>query len=455
MPISSNSYVEIDSVVSGSSPDGSSAKSAAEAAKSAAEAAKSAAEAAASAYVTNLTYDVEIPFNEGMEMQRGYGNLDANGNRAVDFTRASTTGNINKSGISETLAIDEAQISIDGYGSFVSFTNSLLDSENLDQSTWDKVGGVVLSQDGTLDSEGQNQAWHVDSDSDGQYIHQNVSLTLSGESVLMYQEVKAGTSNTALIRWVSDTGGTPQDIPATLNLTTGEITSSSHDYIEVQEIDNGWWGVWFANASNNTGNTLAKSNIGTSSGSIYVSRCMIVDRITGVKLPYLATTNIAVTRAADKASIPTLNNLPKNGDDFTIIIDCSVSDKYATDQSVLFRSGLSVNAGGINVARSALSRTISFDMSNNGGSVSVSTQDVDGDLHRFTFRYKDGIITAFVDGVAGTSSSAFISFFNFSDDLFIGVHPNSVFNINSYIKNFKILHTGLTDDQIAALGSAK
>ena len=52
------------------------------------------------AEIAGNTPDVSISFNDGVTIDKGYGTVDANGNRAVDFTRASSTGNINKSGVS-------------------------------------------------------------------------------------------------------------------------------------------------------------------------------------------------------------------------------------------------------------------------------------------------------------------------------------------------------------------
>jgi hypothetical protein len=71
----------------------------------------------------NLRPDVSISFNDGIELQAGYGTRNAHGNKAVDFTRASATGSINKSGASETLGIDEPAITVGGISCYESYDN--------------------------------------------------------------------------------------------------------------------------------------------------------------------------------------------------------------------------------------------------------------------------------------------------------------------------------------------
>ena len=488
---------------------------------------------------SNISWDVDIPFEEGLDIKRGYGTFDANGNRSVDFSRASTSGNVNKSRISEVVAIDEPMITGDnsssytitnllhhsdninfvewakqgiswsnnafndngttglhfieqevqtvndknycfqcrvkanvnqqyvsllngfgslagsavfdivngtvfstagtveaaiedvggdfykisiialgngtqggmqlslmdvtgttgsytgdgvsgvtvhefsvtetaflapyvetvdaraslkvdtpatilgGFGSFESFTNHLLHSEDLDQAPWftSTPTTTLLSQDGTLASDGVTQAWKVNKISgvpSPDTWSQNVPLPLDGEPVMMYQEIKAGTSNVARLRWVEHIGGTLVDKNGTFDLTTGELGGAIHEYTDIKQLGNGWWGVWIANNSNNSGNQQFKFGVEADLlGSIYVSNCMVIDNSVDIGYPYIKTTTTAVTKSGDNASIPSINNLPANGKDFTIVVDANVSLK---SDSTIMQSGSS-NQDSIEMSR--------------------------------------------------------------------------------------------------------
>ena len=593
----------------------------------------------------NISWDVDISFNNGMEMKKGYGNLDSNGNRSVDFSRASSSGNINKSKITEEVGVDEPLITGDnssfyqftnfilnsneinqapwggnginwtsnsfqanqsndqhfleqsgsaksgqnycfqcklkpfsglryvrlwsdpaildgyaefdlvggtvfntngtvsadiefdvsdgfykvsiiaagldlsghfrisllgasgelvwlgneegvdikeismtdtgfiapylettsstvsqrvdtpatnlgGYGCFAQFTNSLLESEAFDQVSWFIPAGVTVTQDGTLSSDGVTQAWLISATSTTP-IQNPILLPLNGEPVTLYQEVKAATSNIARLRWIEFTGGTLVDREGSIDLTTGETGGYLHEFISVKQLNNGWWGVWWANTSNNTGNTVCRLDIGhydvsAVSGSIYASKAMIVDNAKGWELPYVKTVATPNVRASDDASIPMLNNLPADGKDFTIMIDGNVPTYVEQGgASPLFRSGISETES-LTVRRENGRTFMFFQLSNDqGGFSTVETPNVDGNTHRFVFRYKEGILSAWVDGISGTPSSPFKSHYNLSYPLFIGRHPSfGISKNNGYIKNFRIIHEGLTDNQITALGGA-
>ena len=82
----------------------------------AAEAANSAlsADAFFNSNPANIEWDFELVCNRDLKLTKGFGTEDANGNPAVDFSRASESGNINKSGVMETVGVDEPRIGSDG-----------------------------------------------------------------------------------------------------------------------------------------------------------------------------------------------------------------------------------------------------------------------------------------------------------------------------------------------------
>lgn len=589
----------------------------------------------------NISWDVDISFNNGIEMKKGYGNLDSNGNRSVDFSRASTSGNINKSNVTEEVGVDEplitgdnssfyevsnlihysnninvsnwektgvtvstnliredtstgnhdiqqqftsiggesycfqcrvkpngvqyvrlgnaslfsgfadfdiingtvinstigAQIRSDGdgfyiisllgigigtgdarltlldptgtlevytgdgvsevevqnfsisnttftpeyiettsekvlqrtnipatnlggYSSFQAYTNSLLESEAFDQVSWFIPAGVTVTQDGTLSSDGVTQAWLISATSTNP-IQNPIFLPLNGEPVTMYQEVKAATSKIALLKWIEFTGGTLVDREGSIDLVTGETSGYQHEFISVKQLNDGWWGVWWANTSNNTGNTICRLDIGhydvsAVSGSIYASKAMIIDNATGWELPYVKTVATPNVRASDNASITMVNNMPDLGEDFTIMVDGIVPTHVEVSGArSLFRSG-GADSQSIVARRTQTHPYVFFELADSNGVLrDVRTPHVDGGVHRYVFRYKDGITQAFVDGVGGIPSTPFKSNYDLSRPMYIGRHQSwSLSNLNGSLKNFRIIHEGLTDNQITALGGA-
>ncbi|MDG2882092.1 hypothetical protein P7M59_29830, partial [Vibrio parahaemolyticus] len=93
-------------------------------------------EAVAEVSPANINWDVEIDFNDGIGIKKGYGASDSNGNKVVNFSRASTSTNINKSGVLETLAADEPTIGSEGIGVYGAHTNKLLWSESFSNAVW-------------------------------------------------------------------------------------------------------------------------------------------------------------------------------------------------------------------------------------------------------------------------------------------------------------------------------
>lgn len=72
----------------------------------------------------NIEWDFEVVFNDGVELRSGYGARNSNGNKSVDFSRASDSGCENKSGIVELISADNPCISDSGlsvYGSYINY----------------------------------------------------------------------------------------------------------------------------------------------------------------------------------------------------------------------------------------------------------------------------------------------------------------------------------------------
>ena len=104
------------------------------------------------------TPDFLCSFNDGIEIEHGYGTRNTNGNRVIDYSRASAATSIGKSGQQVTLATDEPAIESSGIALFQSLTNLITYSE--DFSKWNKLGGVTVT-DGEEDPFGGTNASKV------------------------------------------------------------------------------------------------------------------------------------------------------------------------------------------------------------------------------------------------------------------------------------------------------
>lgn len=398
----------------------------------------------------NISWDVDIPCNEGIEMEEGYGITDSNGNQSVEFYRSSTTGNINKSSQSETLGTSHPMIGEDGLGVFSPFTSILLHNNDVSDAVWAK-GGVFFSQNFFREG-GLNE----------QHFIQQAFDTTSGEKYCFQCKVRSKGKQYILLHALAALNGAQ----AVFDLVNGEIFSTSGDVIAgMEKVDGDYYLISII--ADGTGQPFGEFKIslmditghlqtykGDGVSGVDIKDIMLSN--TGWLAPYIETTTSQVNRADDNPSIPALNNMPKEGDDFTIMVDASVNTNIITGSTApIFRLGASAV---VLARRSQNDDFVKFEMSDKEQNLqSIHTPDVDNKPHRYVFRYKDGKMSAWVDGiVGGTSPQPFHPDYNLSEALFIGRHPT--FNssmIQGYIKNFRIISKGLSDEQIKALGSAR
>ena len=370
-------------------------------------------------------------------------------------SRNSTSTIINNSGVIESIGIDEAQLGIDGLGSFEAFTNSVQWSEDLSGSAWVRVGNLTVSQDGTLASDGDKQAWRVAGAPEDVVVQNIAGLDLTGPPVLVYQELKAGTSSSATIRWVEYTGGTNVIKGAKLDLETGEISGAQHEFIKVTKLHSGWWAVWWANSTSNVGNTLSRVDVGSADasltdGSIYVANVMVVGGVQA-QIPYVKTEDTPVTRAADNASIPMMNNIPAPGQPFSIALDAAVPRTGGTTaRRLVSRTNQSVSSF-LALWREKSDDRLRFGLSS-GMAIPVNAVDMDELVHRIVVVYDRTQQKVYTDGVLKSAISNSSSSYDIDTTLHLGENGVGADHLNSHIRNFKIYHRALTDAEVATLG---
>jgi hypothetical protein len=402
--------------------------------------------------------DVFIPFNDGIEMQVGYGVRNSFGNKAINFSRASGTGNINKSGVSESLGINEPAIESGGLGCYETFTNIISKSSKLNETPWEQEGAKNISIISTnnKNSERLLTATLIEDNSTIVAEYARQVITINSDSFVVFSfEVKANTSVMCSAR-VASTGGVNVFSQFDFDLTTNKwITPVSNNMtlFSPKVLNDGWVRLSIG-VDGGFANTVLDLRVyptskfdATSTGRVLIDRVQVTETI--IPMPYVETNDAPVTRAMDIAKIPIMGNMPAAGKPFTIIADC------AYGHAALFANIFTLpgDTGGV---------------STNGGSEYFQMRDTDeksvysgftgGHVERGVSRYAaryDGVsIALFRDGILVSSNdfNGTPKYGNYmSDNLDIGENGK----INSCVKNFGIFHRALTDTQILALGRAE
>ncbi len=397
----------------------------------------------------NFVADLDLPFNEGIELRAGYGDRDANGNRAATFSRASTTGSVNKSGVVDTLAIDEPSITSDGIEVYEAVTNEALWSEDFSNAVWIQGGGgVSITANATESPDGTTSA---DLMAGTGYKQQGVGA-LDSETFHFSVCIKKANSNVVAVRCVSSSS--PY---VTYNFNSRELVSYSQGDATFSasffDLDGGWVLINIKHTRTGDGNTSlrvhAGETIGTESDSVYVWGAQVTK--TSFPAPYIKTEDVPVTRSPDICSIPMMGNMPAAGKPFTIACDVDLSS-YGSVNRTACRNDQSATSGFF--LRANAYGEASFGLSDGSVVKYVNATDHAG-VARYTIQWAEGVMKLFRDGVLVGSTTNETPTYNVNADIVVGANGVNAEQLNSTIKNFRIYHEALTDEQIAALGSAQ
>ena len=397
-------------------------------------------------------WDFEVVFNDGVELRSGYGTRNSHGNKAVDFSRASESGNINKSGVVETVGVDEPRIGSDGVFLGGEYTNLIKYSEDLSQ--WAGGNATQSFESGDIGFSQINKITATNTVESSKRTGITVSNNIS--SYVLSAIVKKGTSSTARLNVAN---GALQvagvNSTAEFNFDTEQIAQTysppnADGFCGFEDIGNGYYKIWVG-AKNCSGVIADAQNVDIGMRSPSVGDTILVAAAqfteTSVPVPYIKTESTPVTSSPDIATVPMMGNMPASGKPFTIEVDCAIPEGPALEYTC-FRSGNPTD--GMTLRRVA-SSNVRFDLSNGTNFVSTATP-VDGAKHRFILTY-DGGVSISVDGeIKATSASSFTASLSNLVDLYIGSNQAGQLQLNAPIKAFRILHRALTAEQIAARG---
>ena len=395
--------------------------------------------------VSGIDWDVEVDFNDGLEIKKGYGNRDSNGNKAVDFSRASATGNINKSGVYELLTTDEVSISDGGAWFLDSFTNWSLYNNEIDNAWWSKASATVAATGETVLGSLVEYKVELTSGTGFRNIRRVATSDYSlGDNLGVTVIAKAMTIESFTINIGSECS-------ATFNLTSGSVTSSTGDYKNaiIESAGDGYYKCFLSYTStvSDTDQIIRVMNLTGDVGD-YINICYanITNSLTPAGLSVNTTASTA--EASASTSIPVLGNMPATGRPFSIHAVIDAPEKSNTGRSI-------VNIPGDNTL------VLRFDA--DGLTYLATSQDsltipglIAGGEQRFIMSYDGNLnATLYVDGVKkGELAMTSPIEIDYTGSVYIG-QSSSAWRLKGKMKNFKIKFSETTDEQAAAMGAPK
>jgi hypothetical protein len=411
-------------------------------------------------------FDVYIPFNEGLEIERGYGNRDINGNRAVDYSRASSTTSINKSSEYEARLDDEPAITKDGLSVYQVFTNDLVNSHN-QSASYVKSKTTVAS---ITDSPVSFDAWQLNetAETGGHYI-ETPALTVSDvigisrsfgvhlkvDDALWYGNTServgiilynwSNTNDNGIVSVEFDIDGNPFIGDNTDNIESAAIEKTSSGY---------YWITGIHTLTSDASLIKLRLNLIRDSSTAYTGDINRYIKTVGwqiakgaiYKMPYMPTLATPETRANEISTIPMMGNMPAQGEPFTIVIDTTLtnldnnSGLYSAPEPFYFF--LQQKGPGLRLGRTA----ISWAYQELNYSVGESRIGLVFD-NKITKLYQDGVQIG--NDIVGEIP------YNLLGDLHVGRNARGNTESNSRYKNLGIFHKALSPVQMSALGSAK
>jgi len=395
--------------------------------------------------VSGIDWDVEVDFNDGLEIKKGYGNRDSNGNKAVDFSRASRTGSINKSGVYESLATDEASISDGGAWFLDSFTNWSLYNNEIDNVWWSKVNATVATTGETVLGSLSEYKVELTSDTGFRTIRRVAFSDYSlGENLGVTVIAKAMTIESFEIN-------IDNECSATFNLTSGTVTSSTGDYKNaiIESVGNGYYKCFLSYTStvSDTDQIIRVMDLTGDVGD-YINICYanITNSLTPAGLS--VNTSTPTAESSTSASIPVLGNMPASGHPFSIHAVIDVPEKASSGRSIINILGdnslfLRLDANGLTYIATSQDSLIMPDLIAEGN-------------QRFIMSY-DGNLSAilYVDGVKkGELTMTSPISLDYTGSVYIGQNSN-VWRLKGKMKNFKIRFSETTYEQATAMGAPK
>lgn len=396
---------------------------------------------------------LDLPLNNSLAMKQGVG--------SVTFTRATTATYIDRYGVLQYSAIDEARFEKDGFLVEGASTNLLPNSSDLENNTyWTGTASITANNteapDGTLtaDKVEDNNISATD------YRYSDDALITSGVATYSLScFIKKGTSQYSQIE-ARLGGGTQVATTVYVDFDNKVISSDASGTAKLEEFSNEWFRVSMQVTDNNSGNTYARALIRpatlSSTSDITLVGYTFAWGFQIEELPfassYIPTTTAAVTRSADVETQTAYGNIPSNIEG-SIKLDFSLLSHYEAYSYIFgcYEDSLNnircfVSAAGYLTVRSN---------SATGGATTANLKLINTNQeYRLVVTWKDNIINVYLDGVLSFIQTWVGDLFDsdlINTPIRIGGYSttSATLNGNGHYKNFRTYSKALTPTEVA------
>lgn len=417
-------------------------QSAAAAAQSAADASSS---AAATGYVAPPFPDVWAPLSDDLKMIAGY----PVNTKLISFTRATTATYIDKSGVLQTAAINEARFEKDGLLIEGASTNLFLNSS--DPSKWGN--SALLSK--TQQNDGLTQATTgVFTASSDISNAANIITNTANPVALSAGGQLSGSCNSkssyGRLRFRVQRASGEEVGNCVVDLTTGQLTPSSNIALVATLKPDGYYHVEATFTAADADSYVVQFRYIPASGSSVIPQGSVIYiqmpqlEVGGVS-SYIPTTDSAVTRGEDVANLTAINGGLDN-----VTIACTVTRKWAPSSPPNSAPRIFSSRGGVagsawDAAFNNTGSANSFGGQTNSGALVAGF--VDGQVFT-SIKTPAGLTTMTPAGKTTgnqTTSPGFVS------PLYLGNTKELNRPLFGHIRNLRIWHSVLSDIQIKGL----
>lgn len=440
-------------------------QSAAAAAQSAAEAGSS---AAATGYVAPPFPDMWAPLSDDLKMIAGY----PVNTKLISFSRASTATYIDKSGVLQTAAVNEARFEKEGLLIEGQSTNMFLYSGDQNNTYWSKTRVTVTT--GFTAPDGSTNAIKMVASTDpisAHYISKPLAV-VAGNAYTLSFFVKAGEYTKCRLNFSGSI--TTDNMSCDFDLAAGSATSATGvGNPTITALTDGWYrisatsevvasaGALSCNIWIMDGNTTTLTGDGVK--GLYVWGAQLE---TGtVPSSYIPTAGAAVTRATDDCTSPRSGNDNYFGP-VTIAAEVHCNGQTATDGATSSRRGIlaaypTTNDNIILMVDSSSSTAGKYAFAYGSATFNYSDNRIDdGQIHTVCSRSTTSQNQSCVDGTLLTSPTSVSrptpgTTSSVNQLFYIGRGAGATASgsrmLNGHIRNLRIWHRALSDIQIKGL----
>lgn len=421
--------------------------------------------------------DVYIPFNDSLQIVRGFGKHDQidvsaaqDGSvmvelptKSVEFSRASGSSRITRSGQIEALDVNSPSISKNGINVTASYTNEHRNSEDFTQPYWSKEGSIIV-EDGVLAPDGVStaQSLTITTTNAFQSLRLISAPSLVGETWCSSVFCKAGTISK--FRIIANAAGSVAGVSnasAEFNLTEGTaVNISGCKDVGIVECADGWFLCYSVYTKDSDGNQLKLVDVSSTGAVIgdYLYAWGAQLTKTTMVMPYIKTENVAAAASGVTARIPIKDNLPSPGQPFTIVVDTEIPLYGGGGTSGLRyvfttnRNSVSTPLGLLRQSNNNIVARINFESANYD--CLIPSEVTTTEKTRYTVRYDGSKLELFANGISYGSIGIPGIEYDLNEYIYFGSFGISGW-LTKPLSEFIIFFRACSDAEILAMGAAK